>query len=611
MANIFIPISLNGAAEDVSAQGSTKTFEVSGSFAGAITFEASAGGGFVPIPGATFSAPGKKTLDVAAKEIRAVGGSGAPDLSVSANDEGAKFADLPIGGAPVDVSDLGTFNTVIVDGLTGGLVKVQTSEDSVNWVDCLSFQASGMKSKSFIAKFMRAQNISGAGAPVISVAANNEVSDSSAPVMDYVFRPGATGDDAPGGNVYTDFIDLMAAIESTFHNGTRRIVFDSRFSTDDVPDLGGPTCLIPAKPGGGSWDLQGCKITNYGQNGNAPGSISITSLQFQEGASFINCLYIDGSLGIDTISSSPCIFLDELEDLVITGMRVQFPRTTAAAAPHFAMSGDTGTIFIDGGQGTGWGSFAYGLTARSIIDIEAGKTFRLLVQAGFVGPDTCEGAGTMVLFLDSGLSSEFFGSVQPQTLFTGTWITLPQMVTRIQLDAPVRAADFEAFYSNLERVDTSVLAITATLPLAGPFRPGEKITIKDTTGDAATNPITVATQGAETVDGAASVEINVAFGGMVLWSDGSNWHVLSRFSAPIPAWTAHVVAAHIVALPTAGYVVAVEGDVGVATGPKAQVQNGAPAAGEVDVAYDAAGIATLTFNAVDAITNAQVVLRPL
>lgn len=78
-------------------------------------------------------------------------------------------------------------------------------------------------------------------------------------------------------------------------------------------------------------------------------------------------------------------------------------------------------------------------------------------------------------------------------------------------------------------------------------------------------------------------------------------------AAAVPAWSTGVaVAAHTVTLSSAGYVFAVEATTATAAGPKALVQNGTPGAGEVNVAYDASGVATLTFNAADAVTACAV-----
>jgi len=79
----------------------------------------------------------------------------------------------------------------------------------------------------------------------------------------------------------------------------------------------------------------------------------------------------------------------------------------------------------------------------------------------------------------------------------------------------------------------------------------------------------------------------------------------------VPQWlTGITVTTHVAVMSVAGWVVAVEATTATSAGPKQQIQSGSPAAGSVDVAYDAAGIATLTFNAVDAVTAAAVTLLP-
>ncbi len=63
-------------------------------------------------------------------------------------------------------------------------------------------------------------------------------------------------------------------------------------------------------------------------------------------------------------------------------------------------------------------------------------------------------------------------------------------------------------------------AITITLPSASGVN-GRILTIKDKSGSAATNTITVS--GANTIDGTASKVLNTAYGALRLVSDGSNW----------------------------------------------------------------------------------------
>ena len=52
---------------------------------------------------------------------------------------------------------------------------------------------------------------------------------------------------------------------------------------------------------------------------------------------------------------------------------------------------------------------------------------------------------------------------------------------------------------------------------------GQVMIIKDESGAAGTNNITVATQAAETIDGVASVDITVNHGVLRVYSDGTNW----------------------------------------------------------------------------------------
>jgi len=63
-----------------------------------------------------------------------------------------------------------------------------------------------------------------------------------------------------------------------------------------------------------------------------------------------------------------------------------------------------------------------------------------------------------------------------------------------------------------------------TLPSAQTLR-GRKITIKDAGGAAAANNITIDTEGAETIDGAATAVINNDYNSLSLYSDGTNWFI--------------------------------------------------------------------------------------
>lgn len=70
------------------------------------------------------------------------------------------------------------------------------------------------------------------------------------------------------------------------------------------------------------------------------------------------------------------------------------------------------------------------------------------------------------------------------------------------------------------------------------------------------------------------------------------------------------VAADTVTLGFRGTVAAVEATAGASTGVKSVQFSASPAAGACQVAYDALGFATITFNAADAVTGAAVLLHP-
>lgn len=78
-------------------------------------------------------------------------------------------------------------------------------------------------------------------------------------------------------------------------------------------------------------------------------------------------------------------------------------------------------------------------------------------------------------------------------------------------------------------------------------------------------------------------------------------------AAGVPAWSAELtVTTHVLVLANAGLVLAVDATTATAAGGKIIQSQASPAAGSVQVEYDAAGIATLTFEATDAVTGAKV-----
>lgn len=79
---------------------------------------------------------------------------------------------------------------------------------------------------------------------------------------------------------------------------------------------------------------------------------------------------------------------------------------------------------------------------------------------------------------------------------------------------------------NVVLVDyTTTGASTVTLGTAT-VAEGQVVIIKDVDGNAATNNITVDTEGSETIDGAASASITADSGALRLVSDGTDWFTI-------------------------------------------------------------------------------------
>jgi hypothetical protein len=71
-------------------------------------------------------------------------------------------------------------------------------------------------------------------------------------------------------------------------------------------------------------------------------------------------------------------------------------------------------------------------------------------------------------------------------------------------------------------VTSTAAARTITLPTAVGWA-GKVYIVKDESGGAATNNITLATTSSQTIDGAASKAIATNYGTLSVYSDGANW----------------------------------------------------------------------------------------
>lgn len=83
-------------------------------------------------------------------------------------------------------------------------------------------------------------------------------------------------------------------------------------------------------------------------------------------------------------------------------------------------------------------------------------------------------------------------------------------------------------------VDTSTIGAASTLTLASAdANAGNQVLVVDSTGTAASNLITVDTEGAETIDGASSTIIDDQYGSALFTSDGSNWFIAGGTAAGV------------------------------------------------------------------------------
>lgn len=92
----------------------------------------------------------------------------------------------------------------------------------------------------------------------------------------------------------------------------------------------------------------------------------------------------------------------------------------------------------------------------------------------------------------------------------------------IALKRTPTAVDYTTADEDIIGVTNTAAPRTITLASADCV-PGKIFIIKDESGGAGTNNITIDTQGGKTIDGALSVSITVDFGSVRIYSDGVNW----------------------------------------------------------------------------------------
>lgn len=75
-------------------------------------------------------------------------------------------------------------------------------------------------------------------------------------------------------------------------------------------------------------------------------------------------------------------------------------------------------------------------------------------------------------------------------------------------------------------IDTNSNVVTGTLPLASAAPVGKIFRFKDAGGNCGVNNFVIEASGSDTIDGATGVKIQVAFGSVAMFNDGSNYRIL-------------------------------------------------------------------------------------
>lgn len=111
-----------------------------------------------------------------------------------------------------------------------------------------------------------------------------------------------------------------------------------------------------------------------------------------------------------------------------------------------------------------------------------------------------------------------------QGLQNGTWGNMNTSASLFALKRTATAANYQVLVTDvIIGVTSTALARTIILPAVANTIAGQIIIVKDESGGANANNITVDGSGAETIDGAANVVISANYGSTRVYSSGTAW----------------------------------------------------------------------------------------
>lgn len=126
-----------------------------------------------------------------------------------------------------------------------------------------------------------------------------------------------------------------------------------------------------------------------------------------------------------------------------------------------------------------------------------------------------------LFFIDAGNNRVGFGTSTPSTLID---IKGGQTVNITTVNASTYDLDIDDYILNVTYPSTG--AVTSLTLLTAQNIIGRIITIKDASGNASINNITIDTEGSELIDGDTTAIISGDYDAITLYSDGSNWFII-------------------------------------------------------------------------------------
>jgi hypothetical protein len=327
--------------------------------------------------------------------------------------------------------------------------------------------------------------------PPMVVGSGAAGASSQSAITTIVFRPGDP--DGSRGNVFTTWQEAYDAVTALSGLGAIYLEFDDRFGATKIP--------------AGVWQMTNDTIWTHYNSSPTP-----TIVELEDGCSIQMVPAVAGEQRILTIVGTNMTVLSNRQgatapfvdtSFVLAGNRTRLGNSSALALPMI-VSGGNNFVAIAGTNSLG--GIGQGATCPAPLMDCAGGGFLVAGGHGFVSDNAFTdsvGGGTVTLrFLNDGFCG---GSFPGQTYSFpaliaagGTVNWLCQVRDRHLVNAHVVATPYAATYNELVLVDSSALAITVNAPRANPAK-GERLVVKDVTGNAAANNITIAGTGGDTV----------------------------------------------------------------------------------------------------------------